>query len=129
MAEINGKLNVVLEKVTGTNKTGNEWMKQDFVIETDGNYPKKICFSLWGDKIDMLNGINPGSNIKVSFDPESREYNNRWYTELRAWKIDAAGAASPQGNTFTPNAHQELTPENDPFTSNGDSEANDDLPF
>jgi len=127
MAEINGKLNIILDKVSGTSKSGNDWVKQEFILETDGNYPKKVCFSLWGDKLDALTGVKPGEQIKVSFDPESREFNNRWYTELRVWKLETAGSAqsaSPKSEGSKP------FPEHDPFTSDGDSEGDaDDLPF
>jgi len=125
MAEINGKLNVVLDKVSGTSKSGNDWVKQEFILETDGSYPKKVCFSLWGDKLDMLAGVQPGEQIKVSFDPESREFNSRWYTELRVWKLETAGSSpSPKPKTEGENAF----PSHDAFTSDSEGDA-DDLPF
>jgi hypothetical protein len=51
----------------------------------------------WGDKADTLLEVSTGDELKVSFDVESREYNGRWYTDLKAWKIEpaAAGADSP----------------------------------
>ena len=85
----------VLAPVTGQGKNG-EWKKQEFVIETQDQFPKKVMFSLWGEKVDQINGLNPGDDIKVSFNPESREYNGRWYTDLRAWRIERGGAAMQQ---------------------------------
>lgn len=128
MAEISGKLNIILDKVSGTSKSGNDWVKQDFILETEGNYPKKVCFSLWGDKLDALSGINPGEQIKISFDPESREFNNKWYTELRVWKLETAGSAQSSAPKKAEESKQ--FPDHDPFTSDGDSEGDsDDLPF
>ncbi len=125
MAEINGKVSTILEKVSGQSKNGGEWMKQEFVIETDGQYPKKVCFTLWGDKIDLLSSLNAGESIKVFFDPESREYNGRWYTDLRAWKIESGAQAANSG--FTPPPPVE-GPADDPFTSDSGG-GDDDLPF
>lgn len=85
--EISGKIIKILAEQTGTGKFG-QWNKQEFVIETDDQYPKKICFSAWGDKADALKNVFQGDMVKVSFNPESREFNERWYTELRAWKIE-----------------------------------------
>ncbi len=84
--EIEGKVINILPEQTGQGKNGN-WVKQDFVIETSDQYPKKVCFSAWGDKTDSLKKFSEGTVLVVSFNPESREYNERWYTDLRAWKI------------------------------------------
>jgi len=83
--EIIGKLQMLLSVQSGKGKNG-AWKKQDFIIETESKYPKKVCISVWNDKIDVSQ-IPIGSDIKVDFDVESREYNERWYTELRAWQI------------------------------------------
>ncbi len=91
--EITGTLKKIMTEVTGEGKFG-KWVKQDFVIETKDEYPKKICFSAWGDKTDALKQVKEGETISVSFNPESREYNERWYTDLRAWKIVKAGSGS-----------------------------------
>ena len=75
----------MLSLQSGTGKNGI-WKKQEFILETAGQVPKKVCFSLWGDKIDQFN-LKEGEEAEVMFDLESREYNNRWYTEAKAWKI------------------------------------------
>ena len=88
--EITGKLVQVQPEQTGTGKNGN-WVKQNFIIETPHEqYPKKVCFVAWGDKTQILKSLNPGMQINVSFDLESREFNGKWYTDLKAWKIAAA---------------------------------------
>ena len=74
---------------TGTGKNG-QWKKQDIIVETEATYPKKICVSVWGDKIDTAN-IQPGNLLKIDFDVESREFNGRWYTDVKAWKIEVSG--------------------------------------
>lgn len=93
--EIEGRLVKKLEPQSGTSSKG-EWMKQEFVVEfKDGNYPSNAVFSVWGqDKVKELEAFSLGSQIKVSFGISSREFNGRWYTDLRAWRIQAAGNAS-----------------------------------
>jgi hypothetical protein len=84
--EIEGKIIQIMPEQTGSGQRG-KWIKQEFVIETSDQYPKKICFSAWGDKTDILKQLSEGESVIVSFNPESREYQNKWYTDLRAWKI------------------------------------------
>lgn len=86
--EIKGKIIAVLPIQTGEGKNGT-WKSQDYVLETSDQYPKKICFNLFGDKIDQFQ-VKIEQEVTVFFDIESREYNGRWYTSIRAWKVDAA---------------------------------------
>ncbi|MFV0364956.1 MAG: DUF3127 domain-containing protein [Mangrovibacterium sp.] len=96
--EIQGKVFQVLPEQGGTSASGNAWKKQEFVVETTENpqYPKKVCFTLFGDRMSSLQGINPGDEVKVSFDVESREYQGRWFHNVNAWRVEQvmAGAAS-----------------------------------
>jgi hypothetical protein len=98
--EIKGKLMHVLAVQTGEGKNGT-WKKQDFVIETDGQYPKKVCLTIWGDKFNET-FLTIGNELLVSFDAESREYNGRWFTDLKAWKIELAGTESAGASAPTP---------------------------
>ncbi|MCQ2283541.1 MAG: DUF3127 domain-containing protein [Bacteroidales bacterium] len=109
--EITGKLIARLQMQSGTSKAGNNWQKQEFVIETMDQYPKKICANLWGDRIDQLNQVNINDTVKVSFDLESREFNGKWYTDVKAWKVEPAMAnqAGTAGVSNTPIV-------NDPFS-------------
>ncbi len=136
--EIIGKLLMKLPLQSGIGRTGNNWQKQEFVIETIEQYPKKVCANLWGDKLDMLETVNIGDTVKVSFSIESREFNGKWYTDIRAWKIEMATdnpaqpaqaaapaayapAQGPAADTLPPSA----SPDMDTFTDDG----GDDLPF
>jgi hypothetical protein len=113
--QLTAKLIQLLPLQTGTGKNG-QWKKQDIIVETDATYPKKICVSIWGDKIDA-GQLQPGNTLKIDFDVESREFNGRWYTDVKAWKIETAGSAPVSQEKVTGN----IGPEN----SNND----DDLPF
>lgn len=84
--ELIGKIIKVLPLQSGTGKNGT-WKKQDYVIETTGQVSRKVCFNIWGDKIDQYK-LAEGNDVKVSFDLESREYNGKWYTDVKAWKVD-----------------------------------------
>ena len=99
--QLTAKLIEVLAIQTGQGKNG-EWKKQDIIVETDGQYPKKICISLWGDKISD-NNLQLGQYYNYDIDIESREYSGRWYTDIKAWRIDSANSMnSNTGNTKPP---------------------------
>ena len=87
--QISAKLIQILPLQSGTGKNG-EWKKQDIIVETQEQYPKKICVSVWGDKIPSQ-PMMLGENLLIDFDIESREYNGRWYTDVKAWKIQVSG--------------------------------------
>jgi hypothetical protein len=95
--EITGKLIQKLPVQSGVSTSGNNWSKAEFVIETVEQYPKKVCANLWGDRARALDQFQIGSLITVSFDLESREYNGRWYTDVKAWRVDAATPAAVAG--------------------------------
>lgn len=84
--ELTGKLLKTLPEVSGNSQKG-PWVKQEFIVKTTDDYPKEVAFTAWGDKVNDLREIQAGETITVSFNPESRAFNEKWYTELRAWKI------------------------------------------
>ena len=90
--QLTANLLQLLPMQTGTGKNG-DWKKQDIIIETDGQYPKKVCISIWGDKINE-GQLQIGNLLQIDFDIESREYNNKWYTDIKAWKIELAGTST-----------------------------------
>jgi hypothetical protein len=109
--EIKGRLVQVLPAQTGAGKNG-PWKKQDIIIETPGQYPKKVCVSVWGDKISESQLV-VGSELNVFFDVESREYNGKWYTDVKAWKVDSAGAGggSSQDSGFVAQEEKQWVPD------------------
>ena len=81
----------------GTSRNGNNWMKQEYVLETNEAYPKKVHFDFFGERANQYN-FEVGDVILLSFDIESREYNGRWYTDIRGWKaekVDPNAAGTP----------------------------------
>lgn len=115
--ELKGKVVQLLAMQSGMGKKG-QWKKQEFIVETQSQYPKKVCLSAWGDKIDQFN-VKEGDILNVSVDLESREYNGRWYTEARAWKLEKIGGGS---GSSSPDPIGD-----EPFAAT--SGAADDLPF
>ena len=83
--EITGKIIEILPERSGESARGT-WRKREYVMEIEGQYSKKICFVVWGDKIDEF-AIREGEALLASVDLESREYNGRWYTDVKAWRI------------------------------------------
>ena len=93
--QINGRVIEVLDEQSGEGRNG-PWRKREFILETEGNYPKKICIVQWGDEIDQSNVVE-GEQITAHIDIQSREYNGRWYTDVKAWRIQREGAAAGAG--------------------------------
>ena len=92
--ELTGKIIQLLPEESGQSARG-PWRKQQYILETEGQYPKKVCFMAWGDKIDEFK-IQEGDELVVSINIESREYNGRWYTDVKAWKIQRGTASENQ---------------------------------
>ncbi len=85
--QVQGKLVQKLPTESGEGRNGR-WEKKQFVVETDDQYPKKICMVLWGDKVSMLEKVTEGDMLTVSINIESREFNSKWYTDVKAWRIE-----------------------------------------
>lgn len=100
--EVKGRIFQIIDPVTGESTKG-PWKKQEFVIETMDQYPKKVCFTVWNDKIP-LSTLTPNSILTVFFNAESREYNGRWYTDLSAWKTEVGEANAAGGDVPPPPA-------------------------
>ena len=88
--ELEGKIVQVNQLQSGQSKNGS-WKKQEFILETKSQYPKKVCVTVWGDKIDQFN-LSQNDDVTLSIELESREYNGRWYTDVRAWKAVKSGS-------------------------------------
>jgi predicted SnoaL-like aldol condensation-catalyzing enzyme len=100
MAElaIKGKVVKILPETSGTSQAGKDWVKQDFVIETADQYPKKIYFTAFGEKIvPVVKTLTVGQEVEVHFNAESREYQDKYFTQLNCWRIDK----NPNGITNT----------------------------
>ena len=114
--QLTAKLTQLLPIQTGTGKNGL-WKKQDIIVETESQFPKKVCISIWGEKIND-GQLQIGNTLKIDFEIESREYNNRWYTDLKALKIE--------GDDISANTAADITLSN----SNSIPDMEDDvLPF
>lgn len=130
--DIVGKIERIFPAQSGVGKTGNNWKKQEFLIVIPGQFEKRAVFNTWGDRID-LQQFAEGEEVRVHFDIESREFNGKYYTDLRAWRIDKMGAsnASPQGasqdyyNQSVPASNYN----NIPASSESAIVPDDDLPF
>ena len=103
--EIIGKLMQILPKQSGESARGT-WVRGGFVIETQEQFPRMVAFTMFGeDKAAMIEGIPVGTQINVHFSPESREFQGRWYTDLRCFRIDTfVPAQGATGNYQQPAA-------------------------
>jgi hypothetical protein len=139
--ELSGKVIAVLEPRGGVSKTGNAWKVQEYVIETHDQYPRKMCFDVFGeDKINQFN-IQVGEMVRVSFDIDAREYQGRWYNSIRAWNVDR-NLADPMAPQMAPMGTLNTTPFDTPSNQNSipanaqaptapfvSTESEEDLPF
>lgn len=144
--ELTGTIIAIMPAKSGVSaRTGNPWMTQEYVIEVPGQYPKKCAFSIFGeDRIKQFN-LQPGEqNVTVQFDIDAREYNGRYYNDIRCYNVLRAGqqatqpaaAAGPQQtDMFAGQGAPQQAPAQSqnpfpPATQDGQGGGNaDDLPF
>ena len=99
--EIAGKVIAVLDKRSGTSKSGNAWVTQEYVIETADQYPKKCCFSLFGEEKIAACNIQIGETITAHIDIDARQWESKWFNSISAWKIERASDAGAQAQEAT----------------------------
>ena len=141
--EVVGKIIQVLPEQSGIGKNGNPWKVQPYVLETVEQYPRKVHFEVFGEERIKQNPCDLDQLVTVSFDIESREFNGRWYTSIRAWRIQqgdttqaaaqpaaapvAAPTAAPISNQQSPISNEQATAP-DPFDASA-GDGTSDLPF
>ena len=132
--EAQGKVIAILEARSGVSQAGREWMSQEYVIETPGQFPKKICFRLFGaDRINEAH-IQMGEEIHIEFDIEAREWQGKWFNSINAFRVTRPASMptnnpTPQDAPFAADPFNQPAPsQNDPF-SNMPTDAGSDLPF
>ena len=141
--DVVGKIIQVLPAQEGIGKNGNPWKVQPYVLETLDQYPRKVHFEVFGEDRIKQNPCDVDQLVTVSFDIESREFNGRWYTSIRAWRIqqgdmtqavpgatpNVAPVATPQPAPAAPAAPAAAAPVNmDPFDATA-GDGTSDLPF
>lgn len=138
--ELEGRITHKLPVQTGTSARG-AWSKQEFVLEyQDGSFPAQVCMNVWGDdKVRELDKYQVNDKVRVSVKLSSREYNGRWYNDVRAWRIEPAGAqqGAPAGGYAAsgygaPTAGQPASMPSAPLPTADDMSSplsDDDLPF
>lgn len=138
--EVVGKIIQVLPAQEGIGRNGNPWKVQPYVLETVENYPRKVHFEVFGEDRINQNPCELDQLVTVSFDIESREFNGRWYTSIRAWKIQqgdmtqagvapqAAPQVAPQPAPAAPTTPTDAPANVDPFDATPGDDASA-LPF
>lgn len=89
--QLTGEVVEILEEKSGESANG-PWRKRDFILETDGQYPRKVCITQWGDRIEEFD-VSEGETLTVHVDIESREFKGKWYTDVKAWKVEREAPA------------------------------------
>lgn len=143
--EIVGKIIQILPKQVGVSKQGNPWEVQPFVLETLDQYPRKVYIEIFGPERVKQNPLDIDYVVTVSYDLESREFNGRWYTSVRAWRVQngdatqqpaqaaqpapAAPVAQSGGAIYPDKPSAPAAPTVEPFDPNVGGDGNNDLPF
>ena len=131
--EFTGKIIAVLEPRGGVSaRTGNTRKSQDYVIEeTVGQFPKRMAFNVFGEENINRFNIQQGQELTVSFDINAREYQGRWYNDIRVWNVQPAAVQAPAMAAAQPAAAPAAQPAPQPsaaaFTAASDDSS--DLPF
>lgn len=102
--ELIGTIIGVLPIQTGTSAKG-EWKSQDYILETNDQYPKKVCVNAFGDSIEKFN-LQIGDKVTAGINIESREYKGRWFTSVKLWKVDKQSDQQPAPQTAAPAASE-----------------------
>lgn len=124
--ELEGTVHRVLPVVKGQSARG-EWQKQEIVLEQPGDYNRKVCLSFWGDRVLDAAKLREGDKVTASVNLESREYNGRWFTEVRVWRIQQVQPEVPADAGVPP---MDLPPVGlGDFESSSAADETDDLPF
>jgi hypothetical protein len=119
--QLTGTVTQILPEQAGEGRNG-PWRKQEFILETPGEYARQVCIVQWGDNIDKF-GVQEGETVTVAIDLQSREYNGRWYTDVKAWRVER-----PTGGGGGPTPPPASTGEPWPSEPPGEGD-DDDLPF
>ncbi|MBR9859643.1 DUF3127 domain-containing protein [bacterium] len=125
---IEGTIVQKLDPQEGVSARG-QWKKQDFIIETNDQYPKKVCVCCWNDKIDDLAQYNIHDSIRVGINIESREYNKRWYTDIKAWKIEPLTQKTGTGSSSNASEGSTANSGSDDVLGISFSDEDEELPF
>lgn len=97
--QLTGKIIELLPLKSGTSARGNQWRCQEYILETLGDYPKKVCVTVWGDRIDAFS-LQVAQQVAIEIELESREYNGRWYTTVQARMVRVLESHSDGGAPF-----------------------------
>ena len=119
--EIQGRIIEKLQIKSGTSSAGKAWSFQEFVIETFSQYPKKVCLQ---GNTTIVEPLKIGDIVKCQIDPESREYNGKWYTQIRTFKVELDSIQQMPDNNNAPS-----TPVGEPIQLAQMTESSDVLPF
>lgn len=125
--EITGTVIDILPIKEGVKQNGEPWKSQQFIIQTDDQYPRKVAIELFGE--DRINNNLPshGEKVTAAIDIESHEFNGRWYTSVKSYLVKKAAAAGTATEAPTTQAPPPPVPA-EPFDPN-DEQAQTDLPF
>ncbi len=131
--EIQGKVVRLGNLTEGTSPRG-AWRKQELIIETLEQYPKQVCLVCWGDRVAEAQNFTPGQVIKAQISIESREFNGKWYTDVRPFRFEMEmpqqqSQPIQQTQQFTSQTFEQQPQNNIPVTDYFTTDNGDDLPF
>lgn len=101
--EQTGRIIEVMEPKSGkSSKTGNPWMIQEYVLEIPGQYPQHCMFSIYGEDRSKQMNVQMGEDLTIQFDIDARQYNGRWYNDIKVYNVIRGQPNSQQKGLDTP---------------------------
>ncbi len=109
--QIKGIIQQILKPESGVSRAGKDWKKQEFILESNEQFPKKICFSILNDKLSLLEKVKQGDEVEVFFNLESRDYNGKWYHNINVWKLEKVSGDQKQPDPLPEYRLEDIPPE------------------
>ncbi|MGJ8638889.1 MAG: DUF3127 domain-containing protein [Opitutaceae bacterium] len=113
MFELTGTVKDIFEEQT----FASGFNKREFVVtSTAQKFPQDIKFECLKDKVELVNRLNKGDEVKVTFDINGREWNGKYFVNLAAWKVEATSGAARSDDEPPPyDPGDEVLDEEPPF--------------
>lgn len=122
--EFEGVVYKIMPPTKGTSARG-DWQRQEVIFEMPSEFSRKVCVTFFNKESEVAR-LKEGAAYTVSVNIESREYNGRWYTDVRAWRVQPKQAEAP-----APAPMPDMPPvgEEPSYTTSSAAAEVDDLPF
>jgi len=126
------ELQGTVKKISEIQTFQSGFQKREMILLTQEQYPQPISIEFLSDKINLLDTISEGENVKVGINIRGREWvspqgETKYFNSITGWRVEKAfesASSEPTHAAATGGAPQAASNGN-PFADDED----DDLPF